>query len=305
MNREVAVLMTTFNGEEYVVEQIKSIQRQTYTDWRLYIRDDGSSDDTVLLINEIAMSDPRIIFVSDTFGNIGVKAGYLLLLSVVEAKYYFFSDQDDVWLPQKLKRMLTEFTNGINSVPMLVHTNLTTVDKNLNVLNKQFYPDTGLDDLNIILSSNSVTGCTAAINESLKEKMIDDTADMMVMHDWWFALCAVTFGKIQYIKEPMILYRQHDDNQVGTDTTVFKKLHRIIDVKPETDRLKASFAQAKMLLEKHGAEMMPDTRQIVSDYCNLPNVKLFQQINDALQQKFRKRSFLGTISFWRIVMFHL
>jgi len=90
-------------SEKYIAEQIKSIQKQTYLNWKLYIRDDGSSDKTPLIIDEMAKLDPRIIIISDNLGNLGVKAGYMLLLNNVVAKYYFFSDQDDIWLPEKLR----------------------------------------------------------------------------------------------------------------------------------------------------------------------------------------------------------
>lgn len=305
MNQGIAILMTAYNGEKYIAEQIKSIQKQTYLNWKLYIRDDGSSDKTPLIIDEMAKLDPRIIIISDNLGNLGVKAGYMLLLNNVVAKYYFFSDQDDIWLPEKLDRTLKEFENNKNLLPVLVHTNLTTVDESLNVLNKRFYPNSQIDNLNIILSSNSVTGCTVAINEALKQKVSNDVVGNMVMHDWWLALCAVTFGRIYYVNDPMILYRQHSNNQVGTDTTLIAKFHRILDSNSEIDRLESSFSQAEALLKKHGSKMSPLIWQVVSDYCALPHEKVIHRISSIIYRKFRKCSFLGTISFWKILIFQL
>ncbi len=100
-NRKIAILMAVYNGEKYITQQIDSIISQSFELWTLYIRDDGSSDDTLKII--AAYNDPRIIITQDFQGNLGTKNSFLYLLEIIDSPYYMFSDQDDVWLENKIK----------------------------------------------------------------------------------------------------------------------------------------------------------------------------------------------------------
>ena len=108
-NENVAILMSTYNGEKYLEEQVKSIISQDYTDWHLYIRDDGSTDNTVNLIKKIARDNEKITFLNENKPkNLGVTGSFMDLLANTKAQYYMFSDQDDYWLPDKIKVTLEE-----------------------------------------------------------------------------------------------------------------------------------------------------------------------------------------------------
>ena len=101
----VSIALAAYNGEKYIREQINSIRRQTFKDWRLLIRDDGSTDDTPDIVLEMAKNDNRVQLVEDTFGNQGPIGNFTLLLqhaSDAGADYVFLCDQDDVWLPNKI-----------------------------------------------------------------------------------------------------------------------------------------------------------------------------------------------------------
>lgn len=102
---KVVILMSTYNGEEYLESQIKSILNQTYKKWQLYIRDDGSTDNTVNIIEKYCALDPRINFYNENSrNNVGVVHSFMELLENVEADYYMFSDQDDFWLKNRPPR---------------------------------------------------------------------------------------------------------------------------------------------------------------------------------------------------------
>lgn len=101
-NRTVAILMATYNGERYLVEQIESILSQTETDWTLYIQDDGSKDNTLDIIRQYAEGD-KIVFVDSGLTRQGACLNFMSLLNKVESRYYMFCDQDDVWLPEKIE----------------------------------------------------------------------------------------------------------------------------------------------------------------------------------------------------------
>ena len=134
---KVTILMSTYNGENFLAEQIESIQQQTYTDWTLLIRDDGSKDKTRDLIKRFASEDDRIVFINpDQTENLGVIKSFFTLLKYQESDYYLFSDQDDTWLPEKLSLQLEKASHYPSDKPLLVYTDLKVVNQDLEVLHE-------------------------------------------------------------------------------------------------------------------------------------------------------------------------
>ena len=106
---KINIVLSTYNGAKFLAEQIESIQKQTFTDWQLLIRDDGSTDETPQIIKQFVAADKRIKFINaDKRENFGVIKNFFTLVKFEAADYYFFSDQDDVWLPNKMATMLDE-----------------------------------------------------------------------------------------------------------------------------------------------------------------------------------------------------
>jgi glycosyltransferase involved in cell wall biosynthesis len=223
-NNSISIIIATYNGGRYLAEQIKSIVEQSYKDWHLLIRDDGSSDNTLSVINEYTRQYPdKIKLLTDNDGNIGASQNFLRLLSYADTEYVMFCDQDDKWLPDKIKITLdkikvTEEKHGISN-PLLIHTDLKVADENLNVISDSFWkyqqlnPEKG-KTLNRLLMQNVITGCTVMINRALREK-IKSFPQQTLMYDWWIALVASAFGNIDYISQATMLYRQHRENIVG------------------------------------------------------------------------------------------
>lgn len=152
---------------------------------------------------------------------------------MVGMDFFMFADQDDIWLPDKIELTLNKMNMMSNSkVPCLVYTNLTLVDQDLKLIQKKMYGDTEYDCWKYLFLVNSVTGCTVMVNRVLLEMSLptEEKQRDIVMHDWWFALVATMFGEIGYIKDPLILYRQHQGNSVGATVNILDKLHRIIDL---------------------------------------------------------------------------
>ena len=134
---KINILMSTYNGEMFLADQIKSIQNQTVKDWTLYIRDDGSSDKTRDIINAYAQADSRIVFINPEHqNNLGVIRNFYTLLKHSEADYYFFSDQDDIWLENKLEVTLAKAKAYPSDKPLLVYTDLKIVNQELTVLHE-------------------------------------------------------------------------------------------------------------------------------------------------------------------------
>lgn len=218
---KVAILMSTYNGEKYLRDQVMSIVKQDYTDWHLYIRDDGSKDNTAGVIKELKEHDRRISFVNeDKQKNMGITGSFMELLAIADADYYMFSDQDDYWKHDKVSATLAKMRDSEeDGQPVCVHTDLTIVDAKLKGNDLLNGPDHSWSGFRQLLFANCVTGCTMMINQSLK-KLInfkDKRLKNIYLHDWWIALIAAAFGKVVYLNRSTILYRQHSGNVVGSN----------------------------------------------------------------------------------------
>jgi glycosyltransferase involved in cell wall biosynthesis len=206
------VMMSTFNGEKYLHEQLCSILEQLPDNGELWIRDDGSSDRTVAIIRDVG--DARIHLLEES--NIGFARSFLELMRSVpnERDMYMLADQDDVWLPGKIERAW--HVVGQNSgAPFLYCTGTQLVDENLRFLGVSSWFPNSVSFLNAF-TENLVTGCTIAMNYDLLELATPKRGgEKIAFHDWWLYVVAVAFGSVFYDRVPTILYRQHAGNYIG------------------------------------------------------------------------------------------
>jgi Glycosyltransferases involved in cell wall biogenesis len=206
---KVRILLSTYNGEKYLREQIESIISQTYKEWELTVRDDGSSDNTVQILEQYCVKDNRITIIKGK--NVGVVQSFYELVKYDSSDYYFFCDQDDVWLPEKLEIILKEAKKHDNSKPILYHNDLKVVNNKLETIREKFARP--VNEFSQELVRNFVTGCASAINAPLAE--LWDTTDNVIMHDYFLAQIASFTGKTVFIDKPLQLYRQHENNVWG------------------------------------------------------------------------------------------
>lgn len=213
----VQVLMSTYNGEKYIREQLDSILKQTYPAVKILIRDDGSSDKTTSILKEYAEEYENITYYEGT--NVGVIQSFLQLLkdSDDSAKYYAFADQDDVWLPEKIERAVEKLKSSQKTIPLLYCSDLYVTDEKLNIIkidDKRPRPSLGN-----ALVQNICTGCTAVMNHALRDIINQTSPVNIVMHDWWFYLVASLKGDVIYDNTPHMYYRQHGSNEWGAKTS--------------------------------------------------------------------------------------
>ncbi|GAX48164.1 glycosyltransferase family 2 protein [Pseudolactococcus reticulitermitis] len=281
----VNILMSTYNGEKFVAEQIESIQKQTYTDWNLIIRDDGSTDKTCDIIADFVSTDSRIKLIQAE--NVGViKSFHELVAHNVEADFYFFADQDDYWLPEKLTVMLEEANKHDNRKPMMYYSDLKVTDKALNVTSKSMIrSQSNHANKKLVqeLTENTVTGGASMINHELAK--LWQTTNDVIMHDWYLALVASALGELVYIDQPTHLYRQHDANVLGARTLskrVKKWLHPHLWFEKYWGLITASQKQAQKLLTENLSAMSEDNKALVTAYVNIleqPKTKRRQILN--------------------------
>ena len=264
--------MSTYNGEKFVAEQIESIQKQTYTDWNLIIRDDGSKDGTCEIIENFINNDSRIKLIRAE--NVGViKSFHELVINNNDADFYFFADQDDYWLPEKLTIMLEEAKKHDNTIPVMYYTDLKVTDKNLNVTSESMIrsqSDHANTSLVQELTENTVTGAASMINYELAK--LWQTTNDIIMHDWYLAIVAAALGELVYIDQPTHLYRQHDSNVLGARTLakrIRKWIHPNLWFEKYWWLITASQKQAQKLLTENLSLMSEDDQALVSDYVNI------------------------------------
>ena len=239
-SQPIAILMATYNGEMFLREQIESIIRQTYTNWILYIQDDGSCDSTLDIIKEYEAKDNRIKHFDIGLSHQGAGMNFLSMLNVIESKYYMFCDQDDVWFSDKIEKTLSRMS-AVESEnpdkPIIVHTSRTFTDSCLNVkLQSEFNPRGKSDENvarkiellknpNILRIYTIVGGCTMMLNRAVKE-IVFPYINVRV-HD---SVCAMAVansggGIISTIIEPTMYYRLHSNQTCGVQSSsLFSKL---------------------------------------------------------------------------------
>lgn len=220
----VEILLATYNGEKYLSDQIDSLLSQTVENWTLLVHDDGSTDRTVSIIDLYQRKYPdKIFFIEDGIRNGGAKNNFSHLLSLSNASYIMFCDQDDVWMPNKvevaLEKML-EIEVKFPDRPILIHTDLQVVDKHLNLISNSMFDyqriSKNISKLEDILIQNNVTGCTMMLNSHAKSISLPIPKGA-IMHDWWIAAQVIlNNGALIFIDRPTIFYRQHDSNSIGS-----------------------------------------------------------------------------------------
>ena len=225
----IDILLSTYNSEAYIEELLESLYSQSYKNWRLIIRDDGSSDSTLVILNKQKKINPeKFQLIENNKIQLGPKKSYEKLLEQSTADYIMFCDHDDHWLSHKIEDSLNKIKELENRSPdkaALVFTDLIITDQDLKPINKSFWKYSKINPDNIhsvykLAINNPVVGCTVMINKKAKS-LILPIPDEAIMHDWWAALKVAEAGIIGYIEQPSILYRQHDLNKIGADKVGF------------------------------------------------------------------------------------
>ncbi len=235
--KKVQILMSTYNGEKYLQEQLDSILAQTYPNIEILIRDDGSKDATLEILEEYAKKQKRITYIKGK--NCGAAKSFFQLLKKADKKadYYAFSDQDDIWEINKIERAVKWLerqriilkTEKEKEIPVMYCSALKVVDQQKNVLYIEG-KERKTRDLSFgnALVENCCTGCTIVINQKLQKMVAQKRIPECSMHDWWLYMTASCFGKVIYDRKPCIQYRQHEENVVGMEHSRIDRLKKKI-----------------------------------------------------------------------------
>jgi glycosyltransferase involved in cell wall biosynthesis len=228
---EICILMCTFQGEKYLMEQLDSITKQTYKNWRLFVSDDGSTDNTLAILRNFRASlapgrmelfdGPRRGFVENFMS--------LLLNPSIQGSYYAFSDQDDFWCNDKLSEAVSKLKSLSENVnkPAVYASARALANEDLKPIGTEGTRRL-IPSFNNALVQNIAGGNTIVLNKIMREILLRIGAVEVASHDWWvYLVCTGTGGGFYYDKEPHLLYRQHSDNIIGSGYLWGDSLNRL------------------------------------------------------------------------------
>lgn len=207
-DKKVAVLLSTYNGEKYLREQLDSIENQTYKNIQIVIRDDGSHDNTVEIINEYSKKYGNVKFIYGK--NKGFIKSFFKLLEYSDADYFAYADQDDIWLPEKIELAVDKLNKFDNKLPNMAFSNSDYYDENMNLIGEgekhKTYSYTNS------LYECVTQGMTMVINDTTRRMILDNPPKKVLFHDWWTYMICASMGNIGYSDETTVKYRRLGNN---------------------------------------------------------------------------------------------
>lgn len=275
----VSVVMTTFNGEQFIKEQILSILNQTLPPEELIICDDGSTDRTIEIIE--MLRDNAVIKLYQNEKRLGVIGNFKKAVSLAKPDNYIaLSDQDDIWLPEKIEKSIAALISiDDKTSPAMVYSDLMLIDSKGNLINKSarnvFGNDKYTHCFQTLLYGNFVTGCTILMNPAMRKMFADIPDNPSFKHDAWLAYIAFSFGKISETDQPYIKYRQHDNNVTITGykkkTRTERLLTHAVSVITKNEFLKNEIILADLFISMFEEKLSTDQKNEIRKLLKLRN----------------------------------
>lgn len=257
----VNILLSVYNGEKYLKEQLESLRSQTYPHIHLYIRDDGSSDASHSIIQDFSASSPfPVTFIQGE--NLGfVKSFFQLLSKSPTGDLWSFCDQDDVWLPDKVERGVNWMKTQPTQIPLLFQTAYVIVDQDLNPTSNYLPPKYSIDFRRSI-TENWYSGFSSMINGSLREFLLLGNPEKIDYHDWWMEMIAAAFGKMEFDSHICAKYRR--SNHSVTRITFQKKIQWFLANLKLTSPITLRCQEFQTIFQE---KMQEKDRQILAWFC--------------------------------------
>lgn len=293
---KVAILLCTYNGSRFLGEQLESFVRQTHENWVAYASDDGSSDDTLLLLSKYQqmLGKDRLILLN------GPREGFARnFLSLVKnrsiiADYFAFSDQDDIWFEDKLKRSIAK-VSALQNTPALYcsRTRLISADKQV----QGFSPLFSAAPVFANALVQSIAGANTMLINSLARELLAQTPDdaVIVAHDWLtYLLVTGCGGTVFYDPQPTLDYRQHSENLIGANNGVRDRLVRL--AKMWTGRFSEWSTQNLLILNSFKQKLTPKSQRTMEQFAKARQSSFFLRLYLIKKSGIYRQTLLGNIS---------
>jgi glycosyltransferase involved in cell wall biosynthesis len=302
----VAVLLSTYNGERFLGEQLDSLRTQSFGDWVLYWRDDGSTDATPQTVAAfLATLGPGRSVVLPFDGRVGPSESFLRLLRAAAADdcdTMAFADQDDVWLPEKLARGLAALRDVPVAMPalycarqILVDVGLRRITVSAMVRQPPAFP--------AALTQNVATGCTLMLNRAAARLIASSRAPGATLHDWWsYLLVAAAGGQLLFDATPVVLYRQHEANMVGAPSSLLRRA--VAALRRGPDAFMNGFRQNVAALADQPALASPVAREQIAAIARAMNGSAMQRCAVLRMRGLTRQTWLETMLFRLWFMLH-
>lgn len=303
--KSVAILMATYNGAKFLAEQLASIELQTHTNWRVFASDDGSVDGTqAILVAFRERWGPDRLRISH-----GPRRGYagnflsLARDAAIEADYYAFCDQDDVWLEDKLERAIRSIASVAEVRPALYGSTTELVNEVGHNIG-QSIPFRRKPSLNNALVQSIAGGNTMVFNNETREclKLIPPTQDV-ITHDWaTYLLVTACEGSVFYDVSPTVRYRQHGDNIIGSNSSFLDRLVRLVWL--WRGRFKA-YSENNLSLVSHAASKIPKQNKFkIEHFRMLRDQGLIRRLISFRRSGLYRQTAVGTVGLWVAIIFN-
>lgn len=311
----IDVLLATYNGAKYLEEQIESLLGQTFTDFRIIARDDGSTDNTLAILTRYSEKyGNKFWIISDEQPSGSAQGNFARLTDLSDADYTMYCDQDDYWHPGKIEMTYAAMRKAEESnreVPVLVHCDLQVVDSDRNVMSRSFWAYQGLNphmaETNHLVVQSNITGCTVMINRVLREKA-QPFPNTMIMHDWWLGLIAAISGRIVAIDTPLIDYRQHETNDTGAKHFNFRYVAGRVIKQLTTEMLSESRRtirrtqnQADALVRHVENALSKHDIVLLDQYIHMDEMNFIQRRYFVIRNGFMKQGFVRNLAYLVVI----
>lgn len=300
------ILLPTYNGARYLPELLASLDAQTWKSWNLLVRDDASHDASAALVEKGSRGNCLV----HRGEHVGVVRGMDWLLAHSTAPYFMPADQDDIWMPQKIAKLLDAVQGRERvwgaDVPVLAFCDLELVDAGGRSLGTTFRRLQGLSEdwetkFQSVLTMSGAPGCAMLGNAALRDCVLPlpDEVDIY-MHDWWILLCAAALGVIVHVPEPLVRYRQHEGNFWGARSgfSIFSPGKKLADMRRAA---LCTQRQAATLLSRHEAGMRRSHAILCKAWASMPTIPRVQRWRTALTLGFVKPGFVRNLAFYAVL----
>lgn len=280
----VDILVATYNGERYIASQLHSLLGQTYSDIRILVHDDGSTDGTIDIVRNMAKIDGRILLISDNIKCRDAGKNFLHLLKYSSSDFIMFCDQDDIWFDNKVEVMLNEAKKHENQIPLVIYSNsyVWNPDKGVEGLATKIWVKTLKD---FIFLNGGVQGCAAMFNKRMRDEMLKWEGGLS-MHDHLLQLIGAAFGKIVCIDTVLMLYRRHRESVTAALDMSSSFADRLIKNKEFPVVSQKHYDTIKTFYKIYANEMSEYNCKLMSEYLIMMNVSFLKKIIIIIKNKF-------------------
>lgn len=268
INDNIIIAMATYNGEQYIREQIESIINQSYKNWKLIVQDDGSKDSTVNIISEYVSQDDRILLITNDSDNHGAYANFYSLLSKIQSgtfgsnyQYVALSDQDDIWLDNKLEILIESIHNSNEYGPILVYSDYSIINAYGDTLINSAHSEINLvpnRKESIFFSNSYVWGNTTLLNRELLERVhfSDNLINNKYPHDAFLAKVATIVGSLVFVDSQLVKYRRFENNESAGMwyRLSFSKIVNKLKIRTRAKTLGVTLDQSLAILKNYNSD---------------------------------------------------